>query len=301
MKTTKALELYCSIDWLSVTSKILQGEVSPEKLLTERTDGNGWMGYKSSYHYESGIVHLWSEDRPEIHCVYSGKTLRNISEIMSIQELIQWHSKQGHRVTRIDTAIDVMNTGARIIEFAQDWKKGTVKTHARSGTMISDPRDIAGDTFYVGSRKKKRKLLRIYDKAKEQRIDKDWLRFEMQYGGGAARSCASAVAHTDSLSKTFRGQLRAFCEFSHPVYQMVIGNSEPMPVRHDMPSGVDKRLLWLWTSALPAMVTLEQEKPGMVQILMNEVYERIERLNDGQDRNENTARHDDCNCESERY
>ncbi len=280
MTHAKAVELYCSIDWLSVTSKILHGEVSPESLLTNRTDGNGWMGYKSSYHYESGIVHLWSDDRPEIHCVYSGKTLRNISEIMSIQELIQWHAKQGHRVTRIDTAIDVMNTDTKITEFAQDWQRGTVKTQARSGTLISDPRNKAGDTFYVGSRKKKRKLLRIYDKAREQKIDKDWLRFEMQYGGGAARNCASAVSKTNDLSKTFRGQLRAFCEFSHPTYKMVMGDSEPMPVRHDMPSGVDKRLLWLWTSALPAMVTLEMEKPGMMELLMNEVYERIERMDD---------------------
>ncbi len=278
-KTTP--DLYCSIDWLSITSRIGEGELSPKPVMNNRSEQGGWMGYKSSYHFDSGVVHLWSEDRPELHCVYSGKTLRNISQIMSIQELVQWHVKAGHRVTRIDTAIDVMNTGAVITEFADNWKDGKVKTLAKTGILISDPREVTGDTFYVGSRKKKRKLLRIYDKAREQKIDGDWLRFEMQYGGGAARSCASAIDKTSNMAHTFRGQLKAFCEFSHPVYKAIIGDTIAMPVRHDMPSGVDKRLEWLWTSALPAMVTLESEKPGIMQVLINEVYERIERMNDG--------------------
>jgi len=262
-----------------VTTKHKRGAITPKSITHSYLEKKGRLGYKTSYVFDNGITHLWSDDRPEIHIIYSGDTLRNVSEIMSIQQLVQWHSDLGHRVSRIDTAIDVFETGLKITDFAKLWAKGNVKTRAKSAILISDPKNETGDTFYVGSLKKRRKLLRIYDKAKEQKVDKDWVRFEMQWGSGAARTASKQISETTRLATTIKSQMRGYCDFRHKIWSRVFSGIEPMPVRHDVPSGVSNTLKWLYETVLPAMVKQEIETPGMVDLFAQMVHEDIDRQN----------------------
>lgn len=272
------MEVYSSIDWLSITAPHQRGTITPVQATERYIEKGGRMGYKVTYQYESGVMHLWSDDRPEVHCIYSGKTLARMTGIMSGRELVQWHLDLGHRVTRIDTAIDAFDSRCEVTEFAKEWATGNVKTHARSGLFISDPKGESGDTLYVGSIKKRRKLLRIYDKAKEQRVDKDWIRFEMQYGQGAARSASKTIADSpDSLGRVIMGQMRGFCEFNHPVYQNIIENAESLKTPHDMPKGRTGREAWIWSQVVPALVKQEVDEPGYMGEIFREVYKRIER------------------------
>lgn len=273
------MQSYCSIDWLSVTTRHGRGALSPKSLCENFIEKNGRMGYRTCYLYSSGVTHLWSEDRPEHHIIYSGKTLSNVVEIMPIQELVQFHVDLGHRVTRIDTAVDVFDSKSTVQEFADDWKNNRVVTRAKSGLLISDPKGESGDTFYLGSLKKRRKLLRVYDKAKEQKIDKDWLRLEMQYGQGAARSSAKQIADTECVEQTILGQLTGFAKFQVSAYREVVKNADSLLVRHDLPSGVDKRMEWLFNSALPALVKQEIETPGFLDVFMDMAKDRVKSEN----------------------
>ncbi len=267
----KKMNNFCSIDWLSITTPHGRGQNFPAILAKSYIVKNGRMGYEQAYVYESGITHLWSENRPEHHIIYSGKTLRNISEIMTIQQLVQFHQDLGHRTSRIDTAIDLFDTGATVSSFADDWKNSRVVTHARAGLFISDPRGESGDTFYLGSLKRRRKLLRVYDKAKEQKVDKDWIRLEMQYGQGAARSCSKQVASSDSLETTIIEQLHDFVRFQVSVYRNLTKNRSTLKVSHQMPQGVSNRKHWINTCVVPALVSLEMEEPGYLKTLLNYV------------------------------
>ena len=269
----------CSIDWLSVTTKHKRGAITPKSLTDTYLEKKGRLGYKVSYVFDNGVTQLWSDDRPEIHVIYSGETLKAISETMSIQNLVQWHADLGHRVSRIDTAIDVFETDLQVIDFAKLWAKGNVKTRAKNGILISDPRNETGDTFYVGSLKKRRKLLRIYDKAKEQQIDKQWVRFEMQWGAGAARTCAKQISESSGLPATIKAQMRGYCDFKQSVWRKVFSDTQPMSVSHEVPAGVPNRLKWLYESVLPAMVKQEIETPGMMDVFARMVHETIERQN----------------------
>jgi hypothetical protein len=275
----KSMITQCSIDWLSVTTKHNRGAITPGSITHSYIEKKGRLGYKSSYVFDNGITHLWSDDRPEVHVIYSGDTLRTVSEIMSIQRLVQWHYDLGHRVSRIDTAIDVFDSEAQVTEFSKLWAGGNVKTRAKSAILISDPKNETGDTFYVGSLKKRRKLLRIYDKAKEQKIDRDWMRFEMQWGAGAARTASKQIAETCSLSDTIKSQMSGYCDFRHKIWRNVFSDVEPISVSNDVPSGVSNTLKWLYETVLPAMVKQEIETPGMVGLFAQMVHDDIDRQN----------------------
>ncbi len=270
------MQTYCSIDWLSITTHHGRGALTPKSLCENYIEKSGRLGYKTAYIYSSGVTHLWSEDREEHHIIYSGKTLTNVVEIMPIQNLVQFHIDLGHRVSRIDTAIDLFDSKSTVQEFADDWKQNRVVTRAKSGLLISDPKGESGDTFYLGSLKKRRKLLRVYDKAKEQKIDKDWLRLEMQYGQGAARSSARQIADSECIEETILGQLTGFARFQVGAYTELVKNAQKLIVRHDMPSGVDKRMEWLFNSALPALVKQEIEKPGFITEFLYIAQKRVE-------------------------
>ena len=159
------------------------------------------------------------------------------------------------------------------------WADGNVETRAKSAILISDPKNLTGDTFYVGSLKKRRKLLRVYDKAKEQRVDRDWIRFEMQWGSGAARSASQQIAETTSLSSTIRSQMRGFADFSHPVWEKVFSDSQQMNVSHQMPTGLSNRMRWLLETVVPALTTQEHETPGIADLMARMVHENIDREN----------------------
>lgn len=271
------MSMNCSIDYLSLTAPHSRGLSAPKQLLDGFRDDQGRFGYAHCRHYSSGVLELWDEDRPERHVIYSGKTLAKLAQIMPASYLCQWHYDVGHRCSRIDTAVDVFDSGVVVTEFATEWATGNVKTRSKSGLLISDPMGRAGDTFYVGSLKRRRKLLRIYDKAKEQRIDRDWLRFEMQYGQGAARSMARLVSDSHNLSSTVIGAMKQYVKFKHPLYQDIVANESSIRVRHDMSSGVDKTLEWLWQSVLPVLVRIELQNPGHTAIFHDTVMERAGR------------------------
>lgn len=265
----------CIIDWLSITSQLADSPVSPPSILGQYEQGKGMMGYNESNHYDTGIIHLWDEGRTDVHCIYSGKTLANIKDTMTAQSLVQFHAKQGHRVTRIDTAIDVFESGLLITEIAELWRLGKVVTRSKHGLLMSDPRGKNGDTMYIGSRKRKRKLLRVYDKAKEQNVDGDWIRFEMQYAQGAARSAAKAISETVQVDRTIIGQTAGFARIQHKVWEAIQHGVSELKTKHDRPASGGATLSWVWVNVLPALVKLEKQKPGIMALLYNEVIDRV--------------------------
>jgi len=267
----------CSIDWLSVTSKHGRGTLSPRSILGKFEEKHGRFGYKNLYCYESGVEHLWSPDREGTHIIYNGSTLKTIAPLYTIQGLVQFHVDMGHRVSRIDTAVDIFDSQVKPKEFAKEWSKGNVKTHAKAGLFISDPQGVNGDTFYVGSMKRRRKLFRVYDKGREQKVDRDWLRIEMQWGQGAAVNASKQIANSSDLGATIKGQIRGFVEFRHRLFQDIICAHSSLKVNHNIPVGVPARLKWLYESVLPALVKQEQETPGIAQLLADLVSEDIKR------------------------
>jgi len=86
------------------------------------------------------------------------------------------------KVTRIDIAVDAMNEYHPVEEYVRQYAAENGEKTNRTWSQVSSP---TGTTLYIGSRQSAR-MLRIYDKGKQQQRDDDWKRFEMEYKDYAA-------------------------------------------------------------------------------------------------------------------
>lgn len=98
--------------------------------------------------------------------------------------------RAGYRATRIDVAFDVFNGGYFPSDLHEEYVgwfgvEGKTKTNLYGGAQ--------GQSFEIGSRQSDR-FVRVYDKAREQGLDNDWVRFEVEMKGHLSRGLADAIA-----------------------------------------------------------------------------------------------------------
>lgn len=107
------------------------------------------------------------------------------------QQMLQRAVDAKMRLTRIDVAFDLMNSG---IEIEQVYNLYKLTPH-RGRKLFTDFKDgITGETFYIGSRHSAY-CVRLYNKGKEQRLADDWKRFEIELKEYAAQHWAEIIAY----------------------------------------------------------------------------------------------------------
>lgn len=254
-------EIMTTIDWISVTADYVEPAryVVPKeiRMFEEWKLTKGRLGYNVGARHITGAIQLHSttEHRMGIHVIYSGKAIVNIEEhkMLNKIDLLQYHMECGHRIVRLDLAVDFINAGVTVDDFQHAFGNGEVVTRARSGTVVQSLTG-RGHTFYIGSRKARKKLLRIYDKGAEQNLDVDWLRVEMQIMGTPAEKATSRIAKSSQKSHTIIGIIQGYCDFptvsmwkraTHDVNATDIGS-----IRHER-GGTRK---WLETQVMSALV-----------------------------------------------
>jgi predicted small secreted protein len=100
----------------------------------------------------------------------------------------------GARCSRLDVAIDVFEgTIESYVEDAKDHITGDVR---RSATVLRPLDDLDGTTLYIGSRKSSR-MLRVYEKAKQLKVDIGcpWIRIELEAKRKVSRAMFIAYAN----------------------------------------------------------------------------------------------------------
>ena len=164
----------------------------------------GGVGYDLGARHITGVKKLKSSTREDmgIHVIYSGTSLRRIEEHykMDLVDLLRFHRLKGDKVARLDVAIDLINTGVAVDDFVRDYHEKRVRTLTKQGTVIKGL-DSDDYTFYIGSRKARKKLLRIYNKAAEQKIEGDWIRVELQVMGKPATNLADILVKSDNVGR----------------------------------------------------------------------------------------------------
>lgn len=83
----------------------------------------------------------------------------------------------GWRCSRMDVAFDVFNSGGSVDALASEYFEAHPPPAKRKASYVASG---GGSTLYIGSRHSA-KMLRVYDKGKEQQTSLDWIRFEMEY------------------------------------------------------------------------------------------------------------------------
>jgi len=220
---------------------------------------NGQNGYSAGAVHEYGIRTYANQSRPDmgIHTIYSGKALSNMKAHYEIDgiEILEYHVLQGHAVARLDIALDFLNCGLKVTDFEDAMMTGQATTKLRSVSKIQSLTG-QGYTLYIGSRKRRKKLVRIYDKAAEQGLKADWIRIEVQFTGSGARRLSKSLFKSDTMELALLSHMRGVIDFpSIPEWVAVMYGFTPIRMG-TRTEGVAKTRQWLDNQVLPALAKM---------------------------------------------
>lgn len=172
----------------------------------------------------------------------------------------------GWRVTRCDIAIDVMDSGSSI---EGQWFDGLAEQSFKrkyKTDLILNPN---GDTIAVGSRKSD-KYFRLYDKAKEQKLDIDWLRYELEIKYRTARNLA---VDYNSVLRGGASTMLAMLDYipNHIRSGLVTIAGDVGAFKGAAPRTRGNRELWLMTQIIPALQRTKQEDPDLFNRFLDEL------------------------------
>lgn len=216
------METRTLIDWISVTShgKLKNGFRYDYPTLIGDTwivKDKGLMGYNEMQEHFTGVIRLSSSKHKSmgVHTIYSGTTLKRLSVDKEIKafDLVQFHVRNGANIARIDIAIDVFNSGLNITHLAEQFDIGDCETKARAGSVIAGKGENTGSTLYIGSTKKRKKLLRIYDKGAESGTEIDWIRIEYEVHGKPASQLCRMLMDAGNVPYMIKSIIKGYAHF----------------------------------------------------------------------------------------
>lgn len=160
------------------------------------------------------------------------------------------------RITRFDVAVDLIDTGLVVSEFAEDCAEewgydGGRLWHFRKGKT--------GNTCYIGAPASERHM-RFYDKGGEQGIPIDWMRCEMEYKGGFAQHAYETYFHNykASVAQTIDFISLPNSGLCKILDKIAMGEVSEKLVK---PRVVGDRAKWFNTQVYAAYVKLCEENP----------------------------------------
>lgn len=276
------------IDWLSVTFKVagnatkfLSGIVGNETLEQAKPKHS----YDSAGKYTpSGIEVMWIDSRDDmgIHVVFSGTCIKNLAlrgvEIRTVlASAIELHA----RVSRLDLAIDAENEGIDISTVYQLALDGLTKGTARNVSFIQGI--DGGKTLYIGSRESD-KFARLYDKAKEQKIDGDWKRLEIELKGDVAKEYARVIAmHPNDTIQSFCWSTAKKMLYTDHANYPAFGKASEAVFMPKVQKQTDTEK-WLSTQIIPIVEKFVRENPDstiydeMIDALIRAKHKKLDKL-----------------------
>lgn len=178
---------------------------------------NSFLGYEHCFYYEGVRIHWNVRQNQEVCVDCSGKGIRTIETLNKDFDWFEFFSSykldmqnKNVHVSRLDVAGD---------EFANILDFDTISQYTQKKKYVSKAKSEPWGTWgrkreiYFGSEKSDR-ILRIYDKALEQKIACDhWLRCEMQLRNDNAYSFIMNWIDYNSIGKTYCGVLVDYIRF----------------------------------------------------------------------------------------
>jgi len=269
------MEKRCLIDWLRFTFSdlaIMQDFCEAFALAQQPGTPTGF--YNSAITLSSGGVRVgdvcWhtTEPRQRVQFTFTGRDLDHWRAADTIGALMAYVVLMGGRFTRIDVAIDILDSPSVLAEtLARDAELGHMTTHAKTMSVIRGVRDgIKGTTLYVGNRQSE-KFLRVYDKAAEQGIPGLlWTRIELEMKGDYARAVGPRIA--EEGMDLARAEIDRFVSFDYEWWHLAVGAGATY-AKIDVNRTPGDRLLWQNTTLLTMAKEACKENTGFRALLVN--------------------------------
>lgn len=250
-----------SIDWISTTSKFkpLSKEYSSHPSLHDWenwNECNAKMGYTVGAKHTTGVTTFSNPNRVDMgqHTIYSGSSLKRVNEYNGTDsyDILEYHRQSLHSITRLDIAVDFFNYGLTVGDFEKCFLSGNAETKIKTATKVKSLTH-AGHTLYIGSQKRKKKLVRVYDKAAEQGKKGDWIRVELQIMGKPATKASDVIVGSDSNGEGALSVLKGVIDFkSIDVWSDLMENMSKSEIGTVSGEQGDTRR-WLIQQCVPAL------------------------------------------------
>lgn len=193
----------------------------------------GINGYSKARQYNtSGALELWHPDYPQMGTlvIYTAQNIHNACENFGCTpvEILDYLSVSA-KISRLDVCLDVYNYDVSIRRLYHDCLDAKVRTRAKqfSFTESASSGDENGAmTAYIGSTKKRKKLLRIYDKGKQLGLDTLLTRFELETHGTLSDNAThELLSNQAQIGATIRGMIQGYADFTEthvaPIFEGV--------------------------------------------------------------------------------
>jgi len=249
------------LDWIAITDHINENKknYSAHELLHDFhnwSSVNGQNGYSEGAKHPLGVRAYRNPLRPDMgtHVIYTGKAIQKMNEeyVMDGIDILRYHARAGHSVTRLDIAMDFKGHGLRVDDFKRAFMDGYAETRLKSASEIVNLTAM-GHTFYIGSRKSKKKLIRIYDKGAEQKTNEDWLRIELQIMGKSATTLSQKMYESSDVKRVLLGAIRDVINFPTIVpYAEAMSDCDSVRLGSNS-STKGNTQKWLMEQCLPAL------------------------------------------------
>lgn len=218
------MDLLAGLDWISVTFPVERGYerwwsgVHPADTEVKR-QVRARHGYTRATVYGSGATQSESDQRADmgIHVVYSARAIGNMQTMYGVdQKQLLSHLTDGSKVARMDVKLDVYDTGLDISKLYKMARAGQIETKARTISYVESAKtgsESGAATCYVGSQKRRKKLLRVYDKGSQMNYSGDLKRFELELHSRSALTSANRLKTADlgDWGVEIGGLIKGYC------------------------------------------------------------------------------------------
>lgn len=277
-QTTKTNSI---IDWISVTVK--SGRVSVSDWTNDYEERpKGLLGYTVQVWYKDGRIELSNPSRPDmgVHVIYNGECLRKMETMYAMDaiDIVKFHARQDHKFTRLDIAVDIVN-GFSAKEAIERYEKGQCETKLRKANKNQEI-NAPGDTLYLGRRGGDR-MMRIYDKAAQQKQDGRWTRVEGEYRAFGAISVVSAIMKAKDAKKAIYAILKGLVDYPEwKEYQEAMGGENMvLDIGRKVTNSTER---WLLEKVAPSIAKFACEHDGWLDMFSAHVNDLInERIANG--------------------
>jgi len=260
-----------SIDWLRFTQEY--GKENLDEYLPNTKGGTlkdcrPMRPYSQAKSNKWFSVH-WDDNHPEwrVMVEMNGQQLSDYRKSGNDEmRLFKFIAYVGAKVTRVDFAVDLFDSGGNPTDFYHAFHTSQVMTVAKSVSIVERTRkqESMGATVYIGSRSSER-MVRVYDKGKQSKTKLDWLRVELEIKGTRAEQFAELVSLND-VERAGLSYLADVIEWSDIEWFEAIWTNEYKHINIDTIGRPEtSRERWLRDVVIPAIA--DEVQSGSVWVL----------------------------------
>jgi hypothetical protein len=243
----------------------------------------GFNRYKMGTQHDSGVKVLSGRSDMGTHLIASGSALGAMRDAgITSDDLLALLLDQDCRPTRIDLAIDAVDSRMNFLRLFREIRKGRAVTKAKTPYLIQSGED--GWTLYVGAPQSD-KHMRIYNKNAEVKHKAacppgadDWIRIELVLMRGWARRAARLVGRS-SVADAARSQVRSFIDFPTNNAWLAVVQGDIMDVGRSTRKITDTRK-WLLDTVASVLARESLASPSLYLDFQARVQAEFQKLID---------------------